>query len=268
MSLLTAEASPVVVDKIREHELGEARELQRAMLPEKPLRLHAVEIASEFRPVADVGGDFLDYFSLTDGTLGVYLGDVSGKGLPAALYAALAVGMFRGIHKTGSPPSQVMELLNKRLRMRKQVRRFCAAQYAVFDPVARALRYTSAGLPGPLHLSGRGCRVLREGGLPAGMFEEVCYSEERIELEPGDAVLFLTDGLTEARNPAGEEFGIERVAKVCTMLDGAPTHLILHQLFAEVDRFAAGRPQHDDMAAALLKLDGHGTLVEARCLDH
>ncbi len=264
MSLLTAEANLDVVERIREHELGEARDLQQAMLPEHPLRLHAVEVASEFRPVADVGGDFLDYFPLTDGTVGLYVGDVSGKGLPAALYAALAVGMFRGIHKTGQSPSEVLELLNKRLRMRRQVRRFCAAQYALFDPPTRTLYYANAGLPGPVHLSGRGSCVLREGGLPAGMFEEARYSQQCVALEPGDALLFLTDGLTEARNPAGEEFGIERVAKVCAMLDGASAHLMLHQLFAEVDRFAAGRRQHDDMAAAVLRLDGHGPRVAAR----
>ena len=88
------------VEKLREDELEEARAIQGVMLPTEPLRTGAVRISHAFQPVAAVGGDFLDYFELPDGTIGLYLGDVSGKGLAAAMYAALAVGTLRGVHKT------------------------------------------------------------------------------------------------------------------------------------------------------------------------
>jgi sigma-B regulation protein RsbU (phosphoserine phosphatase) len=103
------------------------------ILPAESLRADAVMISHEFQPVAAVGGDFLDYFELTDGSVGLYQGDVSGKGLPAALYAALAVGTLRGVHKTGTSPHDVLATLNRRL-IRGMPQRYTAIQYAVFNP--------------------------------------------------------------------------------------------------------------------------------------
>ncbi len=105
-------------EKLREQDLEEARLIQGVMLPSQPLRAGRVTISHEFQPAAEVGGDYLDYFPLTDGSIGIYVGDVSGKGLPAALYAALAVGTMRGIHKTGQNPARVLYLLNQRLTLR------------------------------------------------------------------------------------------------------------------------------------------------------
>src|SRR5438552_11879689 len=114
------------IEKLREEELEEARAIQSVMLPEQALRAGGVRISHEFQPIAAVGGDFLDYFRLSDGTVGLYLGDVSGKGLPAAMYAALAVGTLRGVHKTGQQPDSVLALLNKRLTIRGVPRRYAA----------------------------------------------------------------------------------------------------------------------------------------------
>ena len=122
------------LEKIRELELEEARAIQSAMVPTGSLRSGKVTITHQLRPVRDVGGDFLDYFALSDRSIGLFLGDVSGKGLPAALYAALAVGTLRGIHKTGTCPADVLALVNRRLAGRAVPRRYSALQYAVFDP--------------------------------------------------------------------------------------------------------------------------------------
>jgi sigma-B regulation protein RsbU (phosphoserine phosphatase) len=94
---------PGVIEQLREEDLDEARSIQSMMLPTEPLRAGAIRISHAFQPVSEVGGDFLDYFELTDGCIGLYLGDVSGKGLPAAMYSALAVGTLRGVHKTSRP---------------------------------------------------------------------------------------------------------------------------------------------------------------------
>jgi len=118
MAQLSLDVDWSVIAKLREDELEEARALQLALLPEAPLRADQVEVASRVRPTACVGGDFLDYFCLSDASVGLYVGDVVGKGLSAALYAALAVGTLRGIQKTGQRPGAVLELLNKRLRTR------------------------------------------------------------------------------------------------------------------------------------------------------
>ncbi len=258
MAPIALEVDRTAAEKVREYEIEEARTLQRAMVPAAPLQASPVEIANHFRPVTQVGGDFLDYFVLSDQTLGLYVGDVVGKGLPAAIYAALVAGTLHGIHKTGESPAQVLRLLNKRLRMRGMLGRFCAVQYAVFDPETRLLRYANAGLPGPLHLSARGCRELREGGLPAGLFDDPHYEPQCVLLEPGDAVLFLSDGLTEAMNPDEEEFGAGRLVKTCEENRNASAQTLLDRIFADVDAFVAGHPQHDDMAAAVLKFGPWG----------
>lgn len=252
--MLASSADTISVEKVREHEIEEAHNLQQALLPTEPLRARTAEIAHRFRPAAEVGGDFVDYFVLSDGAAGIYLGDVVGKGLPAALYAALAVGTFRGIHKTGEPPAQVLELLNKRLRMHPMPRRFCAVQYAIFDPASLVLYYASAGLPGPVHISSQGCRELRAEGLPPGMFEGVCYEPQTLQLASGDAVLFLTDGLTDAQDPEGGQFGIERILEICAQSRAESADALLQRVFAAVDRFAQDRPQQDDMTSAVLKV--------------
>ena len=106
-----------------------------------------------FSPYSEVGGDFADFFNLTDGRAGIYVGDVAGKGLSAAMYAALAMGMLRGIHKSGVAAASVLTLLNKRLMVRPVAARYCATLYATFDPKTLQLEFSNAGLPRPLHAS-------------------------------------------------------------------------------------------------------------------
>ncbi|MGB9336773.1 MAG: SpoIIE family protein phosphatase, partial [Candidatus Acidiferrales bacterium] len=112
------------LEALRAADLVEARFIQSVMMPAESLRAGAVTISHEFQPMAEVGGDFLDYFKLADGSIGLYLGDVCGKGLPAAMYAALVVGTLRGVHKTGTPPSDVLATLNRRLMIRSMPRRY------------------------------------------------------------------------------------------------------------------------------------------------
>ena len=243
------------LERIRASELEEARMIQRAMLPTEALRAHPVEFVCRCRPMAEVGGDFLDYFPLDDRRLGFYIGDVVGKGLAAAMYAALAVGALRGMHKTGTEPKAVLEVLNRRLRMRVVPGRYCSVQYAVFDPATRELRHANAGLPRPVYISTSGCRELGEGGLPSALFDGASYDQYNVQLAPGDAVLFCTDGLMDARNTDGEDFGVERLLKVCTAHAGEAAETLIGHVFDAVDAFAAGcEHQLDDMTAAILKI--------------
>ncbi|HKV62772.1 MAG TPA: PP2C family protein-serine/threonine phosphatase [Candidatus Acidoferrum sp.] len=182
------------VEKLREEELEEARAIQGVMLPAESLRAGAVMISHEFQPISAVGGDFLDYFELADESVGLYLGDVSGKGLPAALYAALAVGTLRGVHKTGTSPHDVLATLNRRLMLRGMPRRHTAMQYAVFDPISQELRIASAGMPGPLHLSAAGCRALELTGIPPGLFAATSYETQTARLQPGTRCSFARMG--------------------------------------------------------------------------
>jgi sigma-B regulation protein RsbU (phosphoserine phosphatase) len=244
------------IGKLRGEELEEARTIQAVMLPAESLRTKLVTISHEFRPVSAVGGDFLDYFELLDGTIGLYLCDGSGKGLSAALYAALAVGTLRGVHKTGASPSDTLATFNRRLMIRGMPRRHAAIQYAVFDPRSGELHIASAGMPGPFHLCADGCRSLGLAGIPPGLFEGTSYETLTIRLSPGDSVLFCTDGITDAFDRDGEQFGLERLQDLCRNQRHLSPTEILGRIFSAVQYFSQGREQHDDMAAALLHYSG------------
>jgi phosphoserine phosphatase RsbU/P len=241
----------LVIEKLREQELEEARIIQGAMLPSQPLHIGNVIISHEFQPVTEVGGDYLDYFALSDSKIGLYVGDVSGKGLPAALYAALAVGTLRGVHKTGLLPARVLSLLNERLLLRGIPGRHTAIQYALFNPETAEMRIVSAGMPGPLLLRNQQCQVLQITGIPPGLFPCDAYDEFVLQLHPGDSLLFCTDGLTEARNIHDQEFGLEGLQDVCSRYwADAPLDLLGHA-FSAIQEFTRHCRQWDDMTAAV-----------------
>lgn len=246
-----------VLEKSRQLDLDEARRIQQVMLPEGPLHAGPVKVLHEFQPLVEVGGDFLDYYLLPDGNVGLYIGDVCGKGLPAALYAALTVGILRGVHKTGQAPGSVLSMLNRRMALRGISRRYSAMQYADFDPLTGTMRVTSAGMYGPFHLSRDGCREMELAGFPPGLFPAATYDTHTLELAPGDSVLFCTDGVIEAVNTDDEEFGCERLADLCTALaPEVPGPELPEQVLAAVRAFSEGRAQHDDMAVAVLHYAG------------
>lgn len=244
------------IEKLRDQELEEASAIQNVMLPAHPLRIGGVTISHEFQPVTEVGGDYLDYFKLSDDTVGLYVGDVSGKGLPAALYAALAVGTLRGIHKTGMEPERVLSLLNQRLLLRGIPGRHLAIQYALFDPPSGRMRVASAGMPGPLLLRGHDSRLLQIAGLPPGLFSTASYDELSLQLEPGDSLLFFTDGLSDARNIHDQDFGVEGIQEVCRRHAGESPLDLLGHLFSAIQDFTTPCKQWDDMTAAFFHFAG------------
>lgn len=251
MPIATPPTELQCIEKLREQELEEARVIQSGMMPSHPLHEGQVIISHEFQPVMEVGGDYLDYFALPDGKIGLYIGDVSGKGLPAALYAALAVGTLRGVHKTGQQPGQVLSLLNERLLLRGIPARHTAIQYAIFDAVHAQMKIASAGMPGPLLIRGRDTRVLQIAGLPPGLFQDATYDEFTLQLEPGDSVLFCTDGLTDARNRFEHEFELTGLQEVCRKHAGDSPIDLLNQLFTAIQEFTTDCRQWDDMTAAV-----------------
>jgi sigma-B regulation protein RsbU (phosphoserine phosphatase) len=161
---------------------------------------------------------------------------------------------LRGFHKSGVTPPAILELLNQRLRIRVFPEHYCAVQYAVFDVSLGEIRYASAGLPPPLHVTATACVQLDGAGLPPGLFDGSRYETFTAQLAPGDAVLFATDGLTDARNAKREEFGTERLVKVCARNRKESADALLGLIFEALDKFVAGAPQHDDITAAILKI--------------
>jgi sigma-B regulation protein RsbU (phosphoserine phosphatase) len=238
---------------LHELERNEAYLVQKSLLPRQLLRAPTFEISYRFRAFGEVSGDFLDYFYLADRRLGLYLGDVVGKGLPAAMYAALAMGILRGIHKTGEPAAAVLEAFNRHLRVRLVPNRFCATQYAVFDPVTLELHLANAGLPLPLHISSSGCQPLGKGGLPSGLFDSAQYDQHTVRLAQGDAVLFATDGLHETFDQDGPESGLGWLVNLCAEQGCRSPHQLLDYIFKTIEHFP-GRKRHDDVAAVVLEL--------------
>jgi sigma-B regulation protein RsbU (phosphoserine phosphatase) len=236
----------------------EARLIQDSLLPGGTLHGAAFEVAYRYQPLVEVGGDFADFFQLPNGLVGLYVGDVVGKGVTAALYAALVMGTIRGINKTGEDPATVLALLNKRLRVRPVPGRYSSTLYALFDPVSGELTFSNAGVPLPLLVSESGCRYLGEGGFPSGMFAEAAYQNHKVTLLPGDTVLFATDGLYEMRNHQDEDLSWGKLGEIWNACLGKSADEALDFLFAEVRAFSGEGRDHDDITAVVLRVPGGG----------
>jgi sigma-B regulation protein RsbU (phosphoserine phosphatase) len=177
---------------------------------------------------------------------------VVGKGLPAALYAALVVGAFRGLHKSELGPAEALALLNRRLRVRPIPGRFCAAHYATVDLKTGRVIGANAGLPHPLHLSAAGAQPVGGGGLPIALFDESEYELYSISPRPGESLLFYTDGIVDARSPEGEEFGVSRLAEYCARNWRAHPEGLLQGVVEELERFS--EQPFDDVTLALVRM--------------
>jgi sigma-B regulation protein RsbU (phosphoserine phosphatase) len=236
------------------NDMQEAHCIQASLLPAGPMRGEAFEIAYRYTPFSEVGGDFADFFRLPDGRIGIYLGDVVGKGLPAALYGTLVMGALRGIRKTGADTARVLGLLNETLMQRPLEGRFCATLYALFDPATQELAFSNAGIPQPLLVSETTCRSLGEGGLPSGLFPDASYDQHTVPLSPGDSVLFATDGLHEARNPKGTEFCSSEMSQTWAHCRCKSAVESLDYLFNSLHAFSQGSGQSDDVTAVVLTI--------------
>ena len=235
----------------------EAREIQDSLVPGSGLKTEEIEVAFRYSPLLEVGGDFADFFTMPDGKIGLYVGDVVGKGLAAAMYAALVMGLLRGVNKTGTSPATVLEILNRRMLVRPVMSRYCATLYAQFDPATNELTFANAGLPYPLLVSATGTRELKQTGLPSGLFPGATYDQYTIHLNAGDMVLFATDGVHESRNHWDEDYGWEQLSE--TWLECAKKNASdsLDSLFDSVKLFSRYVEQRDDITAVALKIPVH-----------
>jgi sigma-B regulation protein RsbU (phosphoserine phosphatase) len=241
-------------DRICDEHAREAQIIQSSLLPATDFSHEAVEIAYRFVPFSYVGGDFADFFCLANGSVGIYLGDVVGKGLPAAMYGALVMGTLRGIHKSGTDTARVLFQLNERLVQRPIAGRFCSTLYALFNVTTRELIFSNAGMPLPLLLSGAGCRKLGDGGLPSGLFPSAAYERYVVQLHPGDCVLFASDGLHELRNREGVEFCTSQMEEVWAQCQLKSASDAVDMVFEKQLAFSDGTPPHDDITAIVLKV--------------
>jgi predicted ester cyclase len=196
-----------------EQELEVARTIQQASLPKDVPELEGWQISPHYRPAREVGGDFYDFHPLSDGRLGLVVGDATGKGVPAALVMSTTCGMLHAVSRTlnSFSPSEVLERVNETLLARIPLNMFVTCFYAILDPKRGSLRYANAGHDLPYLWHSGYCEELRARGMPLGLMSGMGYEEGEISLREGNCVLFYSDGLVEAHDPKGEMFGFPRL---------------------------------------------------------
>jgi sigma-B regulation protein RsbU (phosphoserine phosphatase) len=236
-------------------ELRIAQNVQRALFPEACPSGSGWEASAHFHPARELGGDLYDFYDMGRGRLGVATGDVSGKGVPAALYAAFASGTVRRRAFERKGPADLLSRVNGTLRRRGIEGLFCTLAYALFDFRAGTVRVANSGLPYPLHYRAAEARAepLRVSGLPLGTFDNVDYDEISVELGPGDALVFFTDGVTEALRDH-EEYGVARLRKRLETHGSLPARRLGGALMGDLDRFMEGNPTADDITLIVVKI--------------
>ncbi len=235
-----------------EQDLAIAREIQQALLPPPDKVMPFVAACSLNLPCREVGGDYFDYFDMEGGRLGFALGDVAGKGMPAALLAAMLQGIFCAQTLLNLPLPSMIENVNCSLAKRGTGSRFVTFFFGVLDPEGNCT-YTNAGHNPPYLVHSDGSiQELTEGGMVLGLFPQAQYEADTIKLEPGDHLVLFTDGVLEARNTADEEFGVERIRSLLTDASRAHTPDMLRRLKEALESFSANAPQHDDITMMVL----------------
>ena len=239
-----------------EQEMRIAAEIQQALLPKMARAGTFFAAAAASLPCRSIGGDFYDYVDLPKGSLGFALGDVAGKGPPAALLSAMMQGIFAAQAASSDSPSQTISRVNLALYRRGIESRFVTLMYGVLSPDGR-LTYCNAGHNPPLVLSRSGStrtvRRLECGGPIVGLFEGATYDEETIQLAPADWLVIFSDGVSEAMSAEGAEYGEERIVQCIERNTSFEPRRVLEALFADVREFARGAAQSDDITAMVLR---------------
>jgi phosphoserine phosphatase RsbU/P len=239
-----------------ERELTMARQVQLSLLPPSHPQLKNAEIAARFVPAHTIGGDLFDFLEYSLGRQGVALGDVSGKGAPAALYAALASGIMRSISGAEPSPAEMLAAVNASLNERRLEAHYLSLLYAVWDDDQRVMHIANSGLPRPIHCREGKITHLDAVGLPLGLFEDAEYSETTVRAVPGDVFVFYSDGISDAPNRAGQPLGDERVDAVVAAHCRDSAEQIVQALFDAVATHSEGVAHFDDETVVVVKVKG------------
>jgi predicted ester cyclase len=204
-----------------EQELRVARRIQHASLPREVPTLEGWQISPFYQPAREVGGDFYDFHLLSEGRLGVVVGDATGKGVPAALVMSTTCGMLQLAAQASDSisPGEVLAQVNETLFSRVPPNMFVTCFYAILDPDSGSLTYANAGHDLPYLWHSGNAEELRARGMPLGLMPQMSYEEREMVLDAGDAAFFYSDGLVEAHDPEGEMFGFPRLTAVSIKVD-------------------------------------------------
>ena len=241
-----------------DQELRIASQIQQALLPKSRVRGAFYDASGTSLACRAIGGDFFEYITMPDGCFGFALGDVSGKGPPAALLTAMLQGILWTQSFAPVESAVMMTRINQALLARGIDNRFATIFFAIMTPDGR-LTYCNAGQNPPLLFSASGVRTLETGGTIVGMFEHAKYEQEEIQLTAGDLLAVFSDGVSEALNAAGEEHGEARVQSAIAPLWQESSDVVLQSLLESVRTFAHGAAQNDDVSALIVRYTPAGS---------
>ena len=240
-----------------DRELKTVARLQRSLLPAQLPVVPRMDLTAFYKPASRAGGDYYDFFELPDGKWGIFIGDVSGHGTPAAVIMAVTHCIAHTHSGPMSSPGKVLQHLNQHLAAQysSRIETFVTAFYAVYDPKSRKLVYASAGHNPPRLKRCEAGVVMsldKVNSLPLGVLEDTEFEEASFFLQFGDQIVFYTDGITESQNAAGEQFGEHRIDGVLTHC-GMDSKELTQTLVNAVEKFANGTPPHDDQTIVVLR---------------
>jgi sigma-B regulation protein RsbU (phosphoserine phosphatase) len=242
-----------------ERDLALARELQMRLLPQTLPKLAHLELAAKFAPARAIGGDLYDFIPYSLSRLGIVIGDVSGKGAPAAIYAALVSGILRSHAPIEPGPAEMLSAVNLSLAERRIEAQFVSIIYAVWDDEHRTLQVANSGLPRPVHVHDGKITPIEATGLPLGLFDDASYDEFRFKMKPGDMFVFFSDGILDARDRKGGLFGRGRAEKIIAECAGKSAQCVVDSLFKAAAEYSAGVETFDDQTVVAIQVkDGDG----------
>jgi sigma-B regulation protein RsbU (phosphoserine phosphatase) len=252
---LTAAIAQEVAQRERiNREIEIAREVQERLFPQVLAPIAGLDYCGKCRPALGVGGDYYDFLALAGGKLGIAIGDVSGKGISAALMMASLQASLRGQAMMSPDLAQLMANVNRLVYEASATNRYATFFYAQYDPAKRGLDYVNAGHNPPLLLKPGGkTERLEKGGTVVGLLADFAYEHGSIQLESGDTLFAYTDGISEAMNASDEEWGEERMLEAIKRCNGYSATLMIERVMAEADKFASGAPQYDDMTLIVVR---------------
>jgi len=224
----------------RKDDMERARQMQQLLLPATMPEVPGLDIAVKYLPARELGGDFYDFLPCEEGRLIIAVGDVAGKGSAAALLASLGIGILRehAVHQP-CPPAPLLADLNGHLLIPGGNGRFITMALAVYDPALAQMELANAGFPPPFLVRNKEVRLLNVTGLPLGLFPDASYSSMTVQLQPGDVLVFCSDGVLDQTNGAQEEFGTERLqAQLSAISECSRAEEVASRILESVDRHA------------------------------
>ena len=236
-----------------EREVEIAREVQQELFPRSVPTVSGLEMAGICLPAIGIGGDYYDFLPMDEERVGLVIADVSGKGIPAALLMASVQALVRGLFVPTVPVSELNQRLNDILYRSTSPSRYATLFSALWDGRSRTLTYSNAGHNPPLQFGSGGLERLSSGGIPLGVLGNVRYEQERRPLSAGDLLALYTDGVTEATNQAGREFGEQRLVSTLSRHRHLPLDELVGAVLRELETWLGGHPPQDDVTLVLAR---------------